>query len=290
MPVSFGPRYRLAELSADVVAAALGWSPGDPFLTLLARRAWVAYGLAAVGLLAGSLGPLLLKRRSERRQLLEDLRAARDPRQPGWQAAADRLAGVVGLRSVQLLLRAGPIEPARSYHFGLLRPLRVVEVSTGCIEELERAEVEALLVHELAHLRRRHLLGATLLRFLGRLSFTGDAFVLVLQHTAGYEEAADRVAARHVGRPELRRALARVRELGSADRLASSASSSGPAAAEGPQVADRLPPGGPAVLPWWRRLALGWEVFRLQYFEAMETHYWYPAAADRGGSDSEGAL
>lgn len=279
---------RAVERSATTLVLALGRPPEEAWSLSVARVGWALYGLGAMALSALSLGQLARQRRRERRELTASAatqEATCDPLWERWQAVVDRLCRTAGLGPVCLLFDSGSDYGAQAHRVGLLHPKRFVEVSRRCLEELEPEEVEALLAHELAHHLLGHCRRVNLLRWLGRASFVGDAFALTIQATAWYEHAADAVAVGErfgVARPELLGAIVKLHHLGSAGGLEADADPRGlravPASLE---KRVNLPAGGPAALPWHERWPLAWEVFRLQYFEAMETHYWHPEKVER---------
>lgn len=90
--------------------------------------------------------------------------------------------------------------PGGALTFGLRHP--VVAIDPGLLETLDAAEVEGLLAHELAHIKRRD---APLGLVVG--AFRDLAFFLPPLHLAGrwllreQEESADELASAHTGRP-----------------------------------------------------------------------------------------
>ena len=101
--------------------------------------------------LAGVLG-LSLVHLGGLRRVRQVRRAARPAAEP-WQAALGRLSGRLGLRRpVELLESAAVAVPAV---MGWLRPVLLLPAST--LSGLSPQQVEALIAHELAHVRRGDL-------------------------------------------------------------------------------------------------------------------------------------
>lgn len=111
----------------------------------------------------------------------------------------DRLSGEVGLRrSPELLLLTNC--PGGAFTAGLRRPLVVVDPSI--VDDLDADEVEGLLAHELAHIRRRDNLVALLAGAAEDVLF----FIPPIRSArrwllAEREETADELAAAATGRP-----------------------------------------------------------------------------------------
>ncbi len=71
-----------------------------------------------------------------------------------WQEKLDRLSRALGVRQVVILLESSIVQVPLV--IGYLKP--VVLVPIGLINSLEPAQVEAILLHELAHIRRKDYL------------------------------------------------------------------------------------------------------------------------------------
>lgn len=110
-----------------------------------------------------------------------------------------RMAGELGILARELSTESPLIAVA-----GFLRPC--VLVSLGALEQLDDIELRAALAHEAAHLRRRETLRTAAAEFLSRCTPlpAREAFA---EYAVAREIAADRDAARQVGRAILARAL-----------------------------------------------------------------------------------
>jgi heat shock protein HtpX len=125
----------------------LGWLLGGPttallfaLCSLLAATAVYRYGDRA---LLGALGARPFA-------LAED---------PALRSTADKVAAQVGVRSPQLYLVDDGFP--RLFAVGRGPASSTVAVSTGALRSLRRDELEALVAHELAHVRRRDVLVQT---------------------------------------------------------------------------------------------------------------------------------
>ncbi len=270
------PQLRLVELSAGALALALGRPLEDPTVATAVRAGWWLYGLSGPALLAASAGQLATSQRRERRRLEEMAGHAE------LQRVLDRLCSRSGHPQVHLALAEDPSVRASSAIFGFRRPRRFVVISSGCIELLEPDDLEALIAHELAHHLEGHCRRDQLLRWLGRLSFAGDAFALLMQDSWTYEEEADRAAVSRLGvsRQALLHCVMKMRHLRAEARLppVTSEQLTGlPALPEKPAEIEELLEKGPAALPFGERWRLAWQVLREQYTDAMRLYYWHPS-------------
>jgi Zn-dependent protease with chaperone function len=280
-PYSSRPELRLVELSAGYVALALGRPLSDPAVATAVRIGWLLYGLSGPALLAVSVGQLARRRRRERRRLREA------PADAELLRAVERLA-TRGEKSVRIdTSRVRAVVPqtsavvASSDVYGLRRPERFIVVSSGGLEALERDELEAVVAHELVHLLDGHCRRDQLLRWLGRLTFVGDGFALLMQNSWGYEEAADRTAIEKLGVPRetLVRCLQKMRHSKAIARLAPldpTRFSGLPALSDYRDEIKDLLEKGPAALPFRRRWSLAWQILHKQYFDAIGLYYWHP--------------
>ncbi len=270
VPLFEHPRLQVPELSALMVAVALGRPVGDPWTEVTVRALWVLYGLGALALLAASVGQLALDRRRTRRALRRAV-AVGEEAWPGLLECSPDLG--------QVRLVAAPDVPlkAEAHAFGLRQRERYVAVSPRLLAGLEPEERRALLAHELAHHRLGHCRLFALARWLGRLTFVGDGFVTALLDSAGLETEADDEARRRFGLPGpvLESCIRKVVE---------------------PVEPEPAPPYRP-----WRRLraehsAVGYtdprlprstrwrharRMFIRQFTGASSPAYWHPAAEDR---------
>jgi len=290
-----GPGWRLDLLESTrfVAAAVLGASTETAWIKGLATLAWVAYAASIVALFVLSVGQLWRARRTAR-QRLREARPSRD-------TAAGRcllevfepLAQRAGLRGVRPAVRDAPTIGAWSSSFGFLGQERFVEVTSGALDLLSRDELSALVAHELGHHLRRRPAVDNLVRWLGRVTFTGDGFSRAIQHSFGYEEEADRIAVGllvecGIDPRGLRTALLQIKHVNSVLWQGSSTvtESGFPIAhVELPQALPRsrgrakagfrTESGGPAG----GRRVLG--EFLEQYTSSMALHYWHPTHDER---------
>lgn len=126
--------------SPSPAAILAGLAPADPALAPWLVALWAA----GSGLMFLRLGLGLVFLRRLRRQL---------PAPPEWQARLDALAARMGLGQVVLLLMDGLGSPLTT---GWWRP--IVLVPAGLLTRLPVPYIEALLAHELAHIRRHDYL------------------------------------------------------------------------------------------------------------------------------------
>ena len=274
-PFSSQPQLRLVELSAGTLALALGRPLEDPTVVAAVRAGWVLYSLSVLALLAASVGQLVSSQRRDRRRLQDMAGDA------GLQRVLDRLCGRSGHPHVHLAVAKDPAVWASSAVFGFWRVKRFIVISSGSIELLEQEDLEALLAHELAHHSEGHCRADQLLRWLGRLSFAGDAFALLMQGSWSYEEEADRAAVSRLGVPReaLLHCFMKIRQLKAEATLppASEPFTGLKALPEEPEEIEELLDKGPAALPFGKRWRLVWQVLREQYVNAMKFYYWHPS-------------
>lgn len=249
-----------AAASIELVTLLLG-REASGWIARGVRSVWVIYGLLAVVLLAISVGQLVGSRRRMRKELRRQA-SWTSPLKATAQAFLDRKAGRPGWARLAVTTKKDRMEATA---FGGWRRERFIQLSNFFLQHLPADELEAVLLHELVHLRAGHPWRLNLLRWLGRLTFVGDGFTLAFHDSLGYESEADEVG--EARRPALARALQKVAPTG---RRANSGELS---PAERQALA--LPPG------WRARWALAWNRFRQQYFQAMALHYWHPTAEAR---------
>ena len=272
------PRLRLVELSSNVLGLALGFSPDDPVVYLFTREAWWVYLLPVLAFWAISVVQLWVVQRREARRLRTAAEAPADPRQPELQETADALCRTVGLPSVRVVVSSAISLQAAAVRIGLWRPRRYVEVAADVLGVLVDEDIEALLAHELAHHLAGHCRLVLVLRWLGRLTFAGDGFVLLLQDSSRYEDEADHAATHELGVPRrvLARCLRRIRNASAVSTLPPPAPSGLSMFATEPDKIDALLGKGPAALGFGKRWRLTGQVFRAQYFDALGLYYWHP--------------
>ncbi len=130
------------------------------------------------------------------RRLLQRGRSAAGERR--LTEAMARLAPRMGLPQPHLLLIAGC--PGGAFTYGTLRP--VVAVDPALLSALDQRELEGLLAHELAHVRRRDGLLCLLIGVFRDLTFFLPTIALAARWLRReQEESADEVAARSTERP-----------------------------------------------------------------------------------------
>jgi len=260
----FDPRLRLVELSANVLALALGFPPDDPVVHLCTREAWWIYLLPVLAFWAISVVQLWVVQRREARRLRTAAEASADPRQPGLQVTVDALCRTVGLPSVRVVVSSAISLQAAAVRIGLWRPRRYVEVAADVLGVLEDEDAKALLAHELAHHLAGHCRLVLVLRWLRRLTFAGDGFVLLLQDSSRYEDEADRAATHELGVPRkvLARCLRRMRNARAASKLPPPAPSGLSMFATEPDKIDAVLGDGPAALGFGERWRLTGQVFQ----------------------------
>ncbi len=290
VPSFSGIEPRLAEVSAAVVSFALGQPIGGGAISVAVRAVWVLHALFGLGILAISAGQLLRDERAELRRLRLALRSSSDT-QKELQQAIDSLAAEAGGGRVLVVVSPDRPPTASSRVFGFLQRERFIEISSFCVDRLSREDAVALLAHELAHHRLGHCRRYRLLRWLGRLSFVGDGFVLALQNSWTYEERADRTAVEELGVQQdvLVHALRNLRGMGDRWKRRQEETGGGPRAQPGRlETIDTLLVEEPSERSLRHRWLRAWKLFRRQYFHAMELHYWYPPHRERysalGGS------
>ncbi len=181
------------------VASATSGAAG-PLLELLGDvRVLSADRGADVLLLAYSLVvSVLLARRVLGMVRVRRLLSAAIPADGTLIAAVDRLARNMALRSPRVLLLDGC--PGGAFTVGYRRP--VVTVDPALLDQLDARELEGLLAHELAHIRRRDALVCAVVGVCRDLTFflpTIHVAVRWLQREQ--EESADEVASAVTARP-----------------------------------------------------------------------------------------
>jgi len=268
------------EATKMVLACALGLAQ-EPWPATVARLFWLSYVALVWTAVAASLGQLFLSRRRARRRLR---RAAASAATAGGEPAlaifAD-LCRTAEAPAIRLAVRDHPGIAAWSASFGLFGGERWVEITSGALELLCRDETAALLAHEIAHHLHRRPKRDAVLRWLGRLTFTGDGFSRAVQHSFGYEQEADRTALRllaeqRIDRGALDRALLKAKHVNPLlDHR--SADDSGLPAAPTATAREAIDGAGRRGAGWRRSLA----AFVEQYCNGLELHYWHPTASQR---------
>lgn len=124
--------------------------------------------------------------------------AAVEASEPAWQARLDRMAQAAGIaRTVRLRIVAGLASPVT---FGWWRP--VVLVPASLVSGMPPHLLEALLAHELAHIRRHDYLVNLLQNVVEALLFYHPAIWWISGRIRAERElVADTIAARQLGEP-----------------------------------------------------------------------------------------
>ncbi len=178
---------------------------------------FASYPWLALGLLAGLvIGWLLAAASAVTRQLSAAERMLRSmPAVTDAHALLSDGAERAGLRRVGQVRTSHPV----AFTHGLLRP-RVV-ISTGLTDLLDTDQLQAVLEHEAAHVRRRDPLRLLFLRTIVALTFPLPVIQdLAAQAEIDIELAADRAAVRRVGVAPLAGALRALLNVGQGSRQA----------------------------------------------------------------------
>jgi len=250
------------------------------------RIGWTVFGACALTPLALSLGELVRQRRAVRRRLRAS-QAIDSAETSELRGIVMEMAGSLGLAFPVLVINDAKEINAYAHQFGVLWPSRYIEVTSGAVSALGPSSpmMRALLAHELAHLRLRHLLVLGILRWLGRLTLVGDGLAFAFAHSFDYEHAADLAAVRRFGVPkEAMVACLTVLELqtlrlsGTMGRqpprvLAETGSATEDVTREySHEGAFRL-----GETPWRAK----WKAFIRVYTRPFECAYWHPAIRQR---------
>lgn len=278
--VSFeGRLLRAPALSGPVFAIALGLPPETSWTDGVARVVWVGWSAllwAAFGL---SLGELARQRWRRRRELIG--------RTPGSSVehrrlveCSDRLVRRSGGPSVHMAVSSSALIGAFAQRFYWPRRGRFVEVTQGALDHLAPDQLEALVAHELVHLRRGHVLVHDLMRWLCRVAFLGDGFAQGLLDSFGWELEADRAAAAELGEggDALVRCLWKVAAVNGREASLAAVGGLGLSPSPdtvSPEASDRAE-GGEV-----RNLAVAWRRFVRQYTGRSALHYWHPITDER---------
>lgn len=275
-PFSSHPQLRLVEFSAGTLALVLGRSLADPTVAVTVRVGWLLYSLSGLALLAASVGQLVSSQRRDRFRLQNSVGHVE------LQRVLDRLCLRSGYSHVHLVVAENLSVHASSAVFGFCRPKRFIVISSGCVEFLERDDLEAVIAHELAHHLEGHCRLDQLLRWFGRLSFAGDAFALLMQGSWNYEDEADQAVVSKLGvsRKALLHCVIKIRHLKAGAKFPSVILEQFPGLsilAEEPGKIEDLLENGTADLSFGERWKLAWQVLREQYTNAMRRYYWHPS-------------
>lgn len=168
-----------------------------------------------VGLWASVAGFRVVRRTASlvRVRRVAEVLAGRSMTDPGLQALAGRVAASLDVPAPRLAIR--PSCPGGAFVVGSRRP--VIVIGADLLAVLDEEELEGVLAHELAHVRRRDTLMATALGMLRDVTFfvPGGGWAIQQLHRER-ELAADQVAARATKRPgALASGLLKVLEAGS---------------------------------------------------------------------------
>ena len=143
LPPTLSSPVSLARMGGAVLADCSGAGPAKPISvgSLVAFGSWLAVTITLIGLTAW-----------RHRRLCQQWLAGPEQALPSWlEEVARRLAGQLKLACVpRLVIRAGARGPAV---LGFVRP--IVIVPAELLAASSRVEVEHILLHEFAHLRRR---------------------------------------------------------------------------------------------------------------------------------------
>ena len=177
---------------------------GTSALPVPIRDGYVHFAPVAVPLLVGLWGTFASFRILRRAMRLREARrvavhARRAGDAPGrCTTAAARIAERMGLGAPLVALL--PSCPGGAYVVGVRRP--VVVLSQNLVEQLDDAELEGVLAHELAHVRRRDNLMAVVLGTLKDLAFFVPGVGWAVQQLHRERElAADHLAVTTTGKP-----------------------------------------------------------------------------------------
>lgn len=158
---------------------------------------WAGMLIAAIGL---SCGHYFARRRRAHIRLIQ--LAARTNAEATYAPLRHILSTLVARTKCPTLGLAVSGEKkayACAHAFGLRQRDRFIEISQGTVELLDRAEIEAILAHEVAHHIKGHCRRHNWLHLLGRITLFGGAFVGSLENSFGYELDADQVAVARLG-------------------------------------------------------------------------------------------
>ncbi len=198
------PAYYLIHL----VVPAIGWqlpTLGPPstwplplqVLCRLGERAAVSGGVLGVVLVAVVLGRVFVSWLAVR-QLVARLRQDNLPYSGQIRRLWLDLASRMGVRGAELHITGR--QDACCFTCGFWRP--VVVISRGLVENLEPEEIEAVLAHELAHIRRKDILTGMVVGIFRDLAFFSPAAHLAAGKLAESRELqADALAVTITGKP-----------------------------------------------------------------------------------------
>jgi Zn-dependent protease with chaperone function len=143
-------------------------------------------------------GRLVRRALVHRRTHLEARRAERAPTPAGLARTASRIAAQLRVPLPEIVVV--PTCPGGAYVLGARRP--VLMVGADLLDQLDAAELEGVLAHELAHVKRRDNLVAATLGVLRDLVFfvPGGGWAVSQLHRER-ERAADQLAVRVTGKP-----------------------------------------------------------------------------------------
>jgi Zn-dependent protease with chaperone function len=281
--VDFGsPLLRVPSLSGPLLAVAVGLPLDDPWVAGLSRRGWVRWAALVWTLFGLSVGELAWKRRRLRR-CLEKHPPGDAPSHRTLVERADRLGQGSGGPPVGLAVTPDPAIKAFAHRFAWPRRRWIIQVSEGALEHLTPEELEALLAHELAHLRRGHVLCHDLILWCGRVAFLGDGFCRGLLNSFGWESIADREAARILGsrKQALVRCIWKIAANNPRLDFSTGAEGLGIEAASSVSRPGDCGPDDAANRSFWLRWRFLWCRFLQQYLGGSELHYWHPTPDER---------
>lgn len=236
---------------------------------------------------AGIAGTLLLRRAAGAAALRRSLRrAVRPAGEDGIAALASRLADRTGTRPPRVVLLQDC--PGGAFTAGIRHP--VIAVDPELLTRLDWRELEGLLAHELAHIRRRDgLLGVAVGVFRDVTFFLPPIYLVDRWLRVEQEESADELASAHTGRPAaLASGILKVWETGRGQRRLPLTCAAVTASNSGELVSARVERliDHPPTLPRWRRRAetvLAAGVVAVGTGAALTMPGWVASAYDTNG-------
>ena len=185
----------------------------------------------------------------------------------------------------KVVVTTSHIPGAWAYAYGPFGKSICNEVSREALNlfrhEKDSPQLEAIVAHELAHLKAKHSYTDTLLRYVGRFTFVGDGFVRAIENTYGYEIEADEIAIRDFGVDPtvLRHALWRIRNVMAASgEFVTEIAEGTPLLFRNYAQYLAEPANSLSFVKQWR---LAIKAFLDYYLGRDRTAYWHPSLDDR---------
>lgn len=271
-PEEWTSRHRdTAGAYAHSIKYVLGLPPDSMAAEFVGRAFWCIWAFVVAGALVASVLSWAWTRRRTYQQLLRNTQTAPSV----LVCVAEEIRRFMGPRAVIPRIAVLPSRQpgAASFEFGLFRRRQFIAVTTGALDLLDGREMCALISHEVAHLELGHCRRHRALQLLGRVTFVGDSFVGTLEHSFGYELAADRMAVEKlgIGPGVLRECLQKIRTASMIGRLE-----------EGSELGGISAAGGVFSTPKTKRTLI--RAIRLwAHFYTADTlfAYWHPTIEDR---------